>query len=92
MKPTGRRYSKEELASRGHAIYDSKIREHVEVGNKGKFVAIDIETGEYEIDADDRAACRRLRNRIPDSQTWLIRVGYRTAYSFAGANASEIPQ
>ena len=37
-----RRYSKEEMARRGQALYESGIRQQVEVGNDGKIVAIDI--------------------------------------------------
>lgn len=42
------RYSKEEFARRGDAIYESQVRPQVEAGNRGKIVAIDIETGAFE--------------------------------------------
>jgi len=42
------RYSKEEFAQRGDAIYESDIRSVIEAGNRGRFVVIDIETGAYE--------------------------------------------
>ena len=74
------RYSKEEFARRGQEIYDRVIRPRVEAGNDGKFAAIDIETGEYEIDTDDYTATERLLARNPDAQIWLLRVGYRAAY------------
>ena len=45
-----RRYSKEELARRGQELYESGIRQQVEAGNDGKIVAIDIETGAFEVD------------------------------------------
>jgi hypothetical protein len=35
-----RRYSKEELAQRGQALYETSIRQQVEPGNEGKIVAI----------------------------------------------------
>jgi hypothetical protein len=38
-----RRYSKEELAQRGQALYESSIQQQVEAGNEGKIVAIDQE-------------------------------------------------
>lgn len=41
-------YSPEEVESRGEEIYDQQIRNKVEAGNRGKFVVLDIETGEYE--------------------------------------------
>lgn len=45
-----RRYSKEELARRGQKLYESVIRQQVEAGNEGKIVAINIETGDFEVD------------------------------------------
>jgi hypothetical protein len=50
------------------------------VEDEGKFVAIDIETGAYEIDGDDYTATERLLARQSDAQIWLLRVGQRTAY------------
>jgi hypothetical protein len=35
------RYSKEEFAQRGDALYKAQIRSQVEEGNHGKIVAID---------------------------------------------------
>lgn len=80
MRATSPRYSKEEFARRGQDIYDRTIRPRVESGNAGKFVAIDIETGAYEIDTDDYTATERLLARTPDAQIWLLRVGHRAAY------------
>jgi hypothetical protein len=54
------RYSKEEFARRGDEIYERDIRPIVEMGNEGKYVAIDIESGEYEMDADEIAASERM--------------------------------
>jgi len=45
-------------------------------------VAIDIETGAYELDADELAASDRLLARIPNAQIWLCRVGSRYARRF----------
>ncbi len=46
------RYSKEEFARRGNEIYESQVRSQVEEGNQGRIVAINIETGAFEL-ADD---------------------------------------
>ncbi|MCA2659542.1 MAG: hypothetical protein IM496_13860 [Microcystis sp. M049S2] len=46
------RYSKEEFARRGNEIYESQVRSQVEEGNHGRIVAINIETGAFEL-ADD---------------------------------------
>ena len=61
------RYSKQEFARRGDALYERHIRPVVEAGNPGKFVAIDIDTGAYEMDADELVASDRLfaRYNVP---------------------------
>ena len=43
------RYNKEEFARRGHEIYESQVRSQVGEGNHGKIIAIDIETGAFEV-------------------------------------------
>ena len=71
------RYSKEEFARRGNELYTRDIRAEIDTdANKGKFVAIDIETGTGEMDADEMVAGDRLFARVPDAQTWMVRVGY----------------
>ncbi len=76
------RYSKDEFARRGDAIYERELRPILENGNEGKFVAIDIETGAYEIHADELAASDRLLARVPNAQIWLRRIGSRYAHRF----------
>ncbi len=72
------RYSKEEFAQRGDEIYERDVRPRIdEMSNAGKFVAIDIETGAYEIDVDELTASDRLLARSPEAQIWLRRVGSR---------------
>jgi hypothetical protein len=75
------RYSKEEFARRGNEIYERDIRPVVEEGNKGKIVAIDIETGMYELGASVRESSERLYARRPDAQVWAVRVGYKALCS-----------
>jgi hypothetical protein len=78
------RYSKEEFAQRGDAIYETQVRPQVEAGNHGKIVAIDIETGAFEVDASEIAACDHLEARYPDAQIWIIRIGSRHVRRFSG--------
>ncbi len=78
------RYSKEEFAQRGDSIYETQIRPLVEAGNRGKIVAIDIETGAFEVDASEIAACDRLEAHHPDAQIWVLRIGSRYIRRFGG--------
>jgi hypothetical protein len=77
-----RRYSKEELARRGQKLYESGIRQQVEMGNDGKIVAIDIETGAFEVADDILPATNRLFERFPDAQPWIVRIGHRAVDRF----------
>jgi hypothetical protein len=58
------------------------VRQQVEEGNHGRIVAIDIETGAFEVADDTIAATGRLYERVPDAQPWVIRIGRRTVYRF----------
>ena len=76
------RYSREEFAQRGQEIYERHIRPALRADDEGKFVAIDIESANYEMDRDDYAATERLLHRHPEAQIWLVRVGHSAAYRF----------
>ncbi len=85
------RYSKEEFARRGDEIYETQIRPQVEAGNHGKIVAIDIETGAFEVADDIVTASELLLTRCPDAQTWFIRIGHRAVYHFGARSLKEAP-
>jgi hypothetical protein len=78
------RYSKEEFARRGDDIYESQVRPQVEAHNHGKIVAIDLETGDFEVDRSEIAACDRLEARHPDAQIWIVRIGSHHVRRFGG--------
>jgi hypothetical protein len=65
MASTKPRYSKAEFARRGDALVKSKVRPNLTAADEDKFVAIDLETGEYELDKDEMKAADRLRKRVP---------------------------
>lgn len=76
------RYSKEEFARRGNEIYESQVRPEVEEGNYGRIVAIDIETGAFELANDTMTASDRLLERCPDAQIWCVRIGHQGVHRF----------
>ena len=82
MATTKRRYPKEEFARRGRALYDKLIRRTYERTHDGQFVAIDIETGEFEIDPKDLDAIHRLYERLPNAQPYSTCIGSRTLRRF----------
>ena len=82
-QPAGPRCSREEVAERGDAIYERDVLPTVGPGDEGKYAAIDIVTGAFEIDERDIVATQRLRARHPEAQIWLRRIGSRYARRFA---------
>ena len=75
-------YSKEEFARRGDELYERNVRPNVDINDEGKFVVIDIDTGDYEIDIDELDAYDRLIARNPEAQVWVMQVGSRYARRF----------
>ena len=73
-----------EITALGEAIYHERFKGKVESVEKGTFIVIDVESGDYEIDPSDATATRRLLQRRPDAVTYGIRVGHRAAYSHVG--------
>jgi hypothetical protein len=82
MEALAPRYNKEEFARRGDEIYARTIRPQIKREDDGKFVVIDIETSDFEIDTDELAASDRLLARKPDAQMWVTRIGSRYARRF----------
>ena len=76
------RYSKEEFARRGDEIYERDILPYLKGEDEDKFVLIDIESGDFEMDWDEMAASDRLFARRPDAQVWFRRVGNRPVRRF----------
>lgn len=82
------RYSAQEAGRLGEAIYERTIRAQVEPEHNEEIVAIDIETGEWEIDADEDTAANRLEARLPDAQIYVLRAGPLHAVRKFGAGRS----
>ncbi len=80
MPATEPPHSPDEVARLGAEVFDHQVRPTLRPEDEGKFVALDIETGDYELDEDDYAAVTRLRTRRPSAEVWLGRVGQPAAY------------
>jgi formylmethanofuran dehydrogenase subunit B len=76
------RYTPDEIARMGDSLYDSVVAPRVVAEDAGHFVAIDVESGAYEIAPDELSAMDRLRARKPDAQLWLQRVGVSYTHHF----------
>lgn len=86
MPTVQHRCTQEEIERIGEEIYRRDIRPKVMPRHKGKFLVLDIETGDYELDADDLAPEKRLRARRPEGVFHVIRVGFKTPYTLGGSS------
>ncbi len=75
------------IAERGSRIYEERLREILEPQHNGKYVVIDVETGEYELDKDHLAASDRAAAKRPGAALFAMRIGHR-AGGRIGARAS----
>ncbi len=70
------RYQSDEIAERGKAIYERRIRPQRQEEHDGKILVIDVESGDYEIDQDHLAAVKRAREKRPDAVLFAMRIGF----------------
>lgn len=74
----------EEFKRRGEELFEREIRARVADRPAEDFVVIDIESGDFEVDADELAASDRLYARRSDAQPWVRLVGSPYARRFGG--------
>lgn len=79
------------IASRGEELYQRNIRAKVEADYKGRFLAVDIETGDYAIADEDLDATDRLLSKNPNALVYGLRIGFPAAYRI-GFKISVLPQ
>ena len=76
-------YERGELTRRGNRLFEEQIRAKLPPGAEPHaFVAIDVETGDFELGESDVGAIDRLIERTPDAEgrICLRRVGSETTY------------
>ena len=77
-------YAPGEIVTRGKALYESHIRRQIESGNVGKYLAINIETGEWELGTDHTETVLRAYAKFPHAGIYGMRIGYRAAEALGG--------
>lgn len=85
MVSTQPHLDREELARRGDDMFARLVRPALRPEDHGKFVAIDVESGSFEVDEDDHAAVSRLHARAPGAKVWLVRAGYPATHRLRSA-------
>lgn len=68
------------IAERGETLYREVLKSRLEPQENGKFIAIDIESGEYFLGDDALTAMTAAHEKYPAKLFHLMRVGFSAAF------------
>ncbi len=83
------RFTVEEIRQQAEEIYRHKIRSNLSADDKGKFLVVDVLSGDYEVDEEDLSAADILKARRPNGKFSGLRVGYTSSYTLAATMEEE---
>jgi hypothetical protein len=76
-------HTRSEIARLGDELFDRVVAPATTPDQDRLFVAIDVDSGAFEIAADELSAGRAVLARHPDAQIWLRRVGEPYLHRFS---------
>lgn len=82
----------DEIMRRAWAVYYQHRSEIETDENIGKLVAVEVQTGDYEVADQSPEVLLRLRTRHTDPACGLIRIGYKQAYKRGGSALERLPR
>ena len=71
------------IGEKGRELY-KKISGELEREYHGKFVAIEVDSGDYFLGDTSIEADKKAKKKYPEKVFYLGRIGYRAAVSFKG--------
>ncbi|MFY9463158.1 MAG: hypothetical protein WAP52_03160 [Candidatus Sungiibacteriota bacterium] len=74
----------EQIAERGQKLYEEKLKAVLEPTQKGKFAAIEVESGDYFIADTLLEALQKGKEKYPDRLLHTVRVGYEGVFKMGG--------
>ncbi len=77
------KYSTKESVRRGEKVY-ARIKTQLEPQYSGKYVAIEVDSGDFFVDEDSTKALLQARKKHPKAIFYLARIGYRAAFKMTG--------
>jgi hypothetical protein len=69
------RRSGEQIVPRGREIYEHRVRPGLRQEDEGAFVVIDVDSGDYEVAADEEEAFARVEARRRGGVFFFSRIG-----------------
>jgi hypothetical protein len=73
-----------QIAESGRRYYEEKLAQLLEPQHNGEYLVLDVDSGDYELNARHMAAYDRLATRHPGKIFYATRVGYPALLSVGG--------
>ena len=73
-----------QIAELGKKYYQVNLAKVLEPQHNGKYLVLDVDSGDYEVDAEHMPALLRLQERYPNKIFYAVRVGYGVLFSLGG--------
>jgi hypothetical protein len=75
MPENATRRSGDEVARLGTEMYATRVKPLLRQEDENKYVVVDVDTGDFEVDDLMGPALDRMLARRPDAELWLERAG-----------------
>ncbi len=75
------------LAERARQIFEVELKNRLEAGHDGQFVAIEPESREWFLAATFVDAALSAKSRHPDRKSFVIRIGHEAAFHIGAARS-----
>lgn len=76
----------EVIAQRGRAVYEQRLRTLLEPAQHGRYLVLNVETGEYEVGDDAMTPSETMRQRFPGTLFYAMRIGYPAMLQRGGSS------
>lgn len=73
--------SKRSIGDQAEELYNARIKYELSDEQLGEFIAIEVNTGEFEVGGDALSAMTALHERIANAEVFLMKHGSMHAYT-----------
>ena len=84
-----KKYTREQADRRAAELYEGGIRQEVEPSFVGKYLVMDLDSGEYAIADTLMAASDEMRRTAPEASQFAIRIGHPAAVRIGGSSSAK---
>jgi len=74
----------DEIIVRGEQVYEDKLKNRLESSHKGRFVAIEPDSGNYFLGDTGSKALWAAHKAMPEKRFFLKRIGYHITHKLGG--------